>query len=198
MKFDKDETFEDLPAMPQEISPITYQYYKGLKHRRIILNDQIDNGIVESLIIPLIDMDNDGTGEPIEIMMCSPGGSVFDSLILCDIIDNLKTPTTIRIFGYAFSMGSLLLMAGFNNPNVKRVCYPFSVALIHAGSKYLEGSANQVKDTFKFQERIEDKIKDYVLSHSRISKEEYDAAERYERYLTSEDMLRLGLVDEIL
>ena len=198
MNFNKDEIIEDLPTLTQEISPITYQYYKGLKRRRIILNDQIDSSIVEMLIVPLIDMDNDGSGEPIEIFLSSPGGSVFDSLILCDIIDHLKTPTTIHIFGYAFSMGSLLLMAGFNNPNVKKVCHPFSVALIHAGSKYLEGSANQVKDTFKFQERIEEKIKEYVLTHSRISKEEYDAAERYEWYLTSDDMLRLGLVDEIL
>ena len=70
--------------------PVTYQYYKNLKDRKIIINDQIDSSIVEMVMIPLLEMDNDGTGRPIEIILNTVGGSLFDGATLCNIIDNLK------------------------------------------------------------------------------------------------------------
>ena len=89
--------------------PVTYQYYKNLKDRKIIINDQIDASIVEMVMIPLLEMDNDGTGRPIEIILNTVGGSLFDGATLCNIIDNLKTPTTITVMTYAYSMGSIIL-----------------------------------------------------------------------------------------
>ena len=178
--------------------PITYQYYKNLKERKIIINDQIDASIVETVMIPLLEMNNDGTGKPIEIILNTVGGSLFDGATLCNIIDNLKTSTTITVMTYAYSMGSILLMAGFDNPNVKKRCYTFSTALLHAGSSYLEGNSSSVKDQFNFYQKFEDIIKNYTLSHSKITPEEYEKMERYEWYMTSDIMLEKGLVDEII
>ena len=178
--------------------PCIYQYYKNLLDRRIIINDQIDATLLETVILPLLEMDNDGTGKPIEIILCTVGGSLFDGLTLCNIIDNLKCPTTITVATYAYSMGSIILMAGYNNPNVKKICYEFSTALLHAGSSYLEGNSSSVKDQFNFYQKFEDKVKEYTLSHSKITKEEYDKMERYEWYMDSQTMLEKGLVDEII
>jgi len=177
---------------------IMYQYYKNLEKRTIIINEQITSNIVESVMLPLLEMDNDGTGEPINIILNTLGGSLFDGATLCNIIDNLKTPTTITVFTYAYSMGSILLMAGYNNPNVKKRCYKHSTALLHAGSSYLEGDSMSVKDQFNFYQKFEDVIKEYTLSHSKITPEEYDKMERYEWYMTSDTMLEKGLVDEII
>lgn len=188
----------ELLTTPTTMLPSSYQYYKGLRERRIIINDQITQDIVESVILPLLEMDNDGTGEPIEIILCSIGGSLFDGMPLCDIIDNLKTQTTIKTLTYAYSMAGLILMAGYNNQNVKKVCYKHSTALLHAGSTYLQGNSSSVKDTFNFHQKYEEKIKEYTLSHSKISEEEYDKMERFEWYMTSETMLEKGLVDEVL
>lgn len=178
--------------------PCIYQYYKNLNNRRIIINDQIDSTLLETVILPLLEMDNDGTGKPIEIILCTVGGSLFDGLTLCNIIDNLKCPTTITVATYAYSMGSIILMAGYNNPHVKKRCYEFSTALLHSGSSYLEGNSNAVKDQFNFYQTFENKVKEYTLSHSRITEEEYDKMERYEWYMDSTTMLEKGLVDEII
>ena len=124
------------------MTPEMYQYYKGLEERRVILNKDVDKDILERVILPLMDMDNDGSGKPIEIILGTPGGSVFDGMALCDVIDRLKTPTTIRVMTYAFSMGGMILMAGYNNPNVKKVCYKHSVALLHDGQTFLEGMSS--------------------------------------------------------
>lgn len=191
-------SLDELLANPADLSPSIYQYYKNLQNRTIIINEQITADIVENAMLPLIEMDNDGTGKPITIRLSTVGGSLFDGITLCDIIDNLKTPTTIIVQTYAYSMGGIILMAGYNNPNVKKVCYKHSTALLHAGSTYLEGNATSVKDQFRFNQKFEQKLRDYTLTHSKITESEYDAMERYEWYMDSDTMLEKGLVDDIL
>lgn len=178
--------------------PVIFQYYKNLENRKIVINDQIDSSIVETAILPLIEMDNDGTGKPIEIILNTVGGSLFDGASLCNIIDNLKTDTTITVITYAYSMGSILLMAGYNNPHVTKRCYKFSTALLHAGSSYLEGNGSSVKDQFNFYQKFEDVLKEYTLSHSKITPKEYEKMERYEWYMTSDMMMEKGLIDYII
>ena len=172
-------SLEELLASPTELSPAVYQYYKNLQNRTIIINEQITADIVETAMLPLIEMDNDGSGKPITIRLSTVGGSLFDGITLCDVIDNLKTETTIIVQTYAYSMGGIILMAGYNNPNVKKVCDKRRTALLHARSTYLEGNSSSVKDQIRFNQKFEQKLKNYTLSHSNT-------------------MLAKGLVDEIL
>lgn len=50
------------------MSPETYQYFLGLENRRIVINEEIGSDLVTKVILPLLDFDNDGSGEPIEIL----------------------------------------------------------------------------------------------------------------------------------
>ena len=50
----------------------------------------------------------------------------------------------------------------------------------------------------KFNDEMNEKIREYVLSHSKITEEEYEKMERCEWYMCAEQMLELGLVDEII
>lgn len=61
---------------------VAYQYWKNLLNRKIIINEEITKDIIESAVIPYIDMDNDGTGEPIEIYLDTIGGEIYPGLIL--------------------------------------------------------------------------------------------------------------------
>ena len=95
-------------------------------------------------------------------------------------------------------MGSIILCSGNKNPNVTKYCYKFSTGLIHGGSKGLWGSSAIVKDTYLFQSKIDDMVRDYIISNTNITPEEYDESERHEWYLTSDEMKEKGLVDVIL
>ena len=193
----------DLNELIQQLSdsadPVMYQYFKNLKNRTIVINEDISEASIETVVLPLLEMDNDGTSEKITIYLNTNGGDVFTGLLICDVIRKLKTKTEIILLSTALSMGALILMASFNNPKVTRKCYPFSIGLIHAGSISMGyTSAMQAKDYFNFNNKYEEKIKEYVLSHSKITEEEYDNMQRYEWYLTSQDLLDKGLIDEIL
>ena len=178
--------------------PVTYQYYKNLKNRKIIINEEIGDNLLETATLPFIEMDNDGTGNPIEIIISTVGGEIYSGFNLVDQIEKAKSPVTIHIMSMAASMGFLIAMAGKNNPNVKTVCHPFSVGLLHSGSQYMEGSAHAVKDTFDFSQHYEEKIKNYILTHTKIDENLYEKIERKEYWMDADEMKRLGIVDEII
>lgn len=175
-----------------------YRYYEKLQERTIIINEDIDDDLLESAIIPFMDMDNDGSGKPIEIILSTCGGEIYSGFNLVDQIEKAKSPVTIHIMSMAASMGFLIAMAGKNNPNVKTVCHPFSVGLLHSGSQYMEGTTHAVKDTFNFSQKYEERVKAYILSHTNIDEDLYEKVERKEYWMDSDEMLRLGIVDEII
>lgn len=175
-----------------------YQYYKNLQNRKIIINEQISDTLLELAVLPFMEMDNDGSGKPIEIILSTVGGNIYDGFNLIDQIEKAKSPVIIHVMAMAASMGLLITMAGKNNPNVKSVCHPFSIGLLHSGSQCMEGSTHAVKDTFNFSQQYEEKIKDYILTHTKIDEDTYEKVERKEYWMDSTEMLKLGIVDEIL
>ena len=193
------------------ITPDLYQYYKGLANSRVILAGEIMDDIVENVAIPLLDMikEKEETRQkilkgyplkldPIEVIIHSPGGSVYDSMFLANIIDKATVPINVKILGNALSMGMIIAMAGYNNPNATKECYGFSIGLIHAGSLKMEGEANAVRDTMEFNDKYSEMMKQYVLSHSKITEEEYEAHNSKQWYLTAEEMLNYGIVDKVI
>lgn len=173
-----------------------YQYYKCLSENTIVLNADVDDDIIESVVLPLERMDKDPNVKHINILMNTPGGDIYSGFAVVSALEHLQTPTTLRIVGMAASMGALIAMA--KNPNLKVVCDKFSVGLIHSGNQYMEGTTHAVRDTYKFSERYEQRIKDYILSHTKIDEDMYAKIERQEFWLDSEDMLKYGIVDEII
>ena len=196
----KDIDFEDKELLISTgLDYCSYQYFNNLLHHRtIILNADVDETIVESVIIPLKQFEEDDSDEPISLILNTNGGSVNDGLVLCNIIDNYKKKLNIYVMGYAYSMGSIILCSGNKNPNITKYCYKFSTGLIHGGSKFLWGTSSTVKDMYLFESKIDEMVKNYILENTNITQEEYDRSERTEWYLTANEMKDKGLVDIIL
>ena len=79
----------------EETDIINNQYENLLKNRIILINDTISDLTIDKVVMPLLQMDNDGTGKKITIYINTNGGSVYDGLCLCNIIEGLKTKTEI-------------------------------------------------------------------------------------------------------
>ena len=181
------------------LDPCSYQYFNNLwNHRTVIFNSMVDATIVESVIVPLKRFEEDDSDEPVNLILNTDGGSINDGLVVCNIIDSYKKKLNIYVLGYAYSMGSIILCSGNKNPNVTKYCYKFSTGLIHGGSKGLWGSSSMVKDTYLFQSKVDDMVRDYIIANTNITLEEYEDSECREWYLTANEMKEKGLVDIIL
>ena len=192
---------EDLTALldTTSIDPATYQYFTKLfNDRTIIFNQEVDERIFERVAIPLMDFEKDNSQDPVTLILATVGGSLSDGFIICNIIDQYKKPLNIIVLGYAASMGTIILAAGANNPNVTRKCYPYSYALLHAGSTAFSGEAFSVEDAMTFNKRIDNKVRDFITSHTNVTPEEYTSHERKQWFFDAEDMLKYGFVDEII
>lgn len=181
------------------LDPVMYQYFKNLlNNRTIILNSEIDQDILETVVLPLQEFENDNITTPVKLILNTPGGSVADGLMLCNIIDNYKKPLEIIIPSYSCSMGTIILCSGNSNPNVTKKCYPFSFALFHSGQTYVGGESTSVDDVIDFNRGVDNRIKDYVINNTNISVDLYEKHHRKQWYLTADEMLEYHLVDEII
>lgn len=181
------------------LDPVMYQYFNHYKnHRTLIFNRAVDDSIVETVILPLLEFEKDNDPNPVKLIISTVGGSVSDGLILCNIIDNYKKPLEIYVYGYACSMGTIILCSGNKNSNVKKYCYPFSFGLFHAGYSAIEGESLSVEDQIEFNKKTDTMIRDYVVSHTNITAEEYKANERRQWYLNAQEMKEKGLIDIII
>lgn len=181
------------------MDPTTYQYFdKLINHRTIIFNQEVDEEIVERVAIPLLDFEKDNSYDPVNLIIATVGGSISDGFILCNIIDTYKKPLNVIVLGYAASMGTIILAAGAHNPNVVRKCYPFTYALLHAGSTAFSGESLSVQDTLEFNKKIDEKVKQFITTHTNISEKDYEEHERKQWFLDANDMLKYGFVDFII
>lgn len=191
--------FLEIPMNTSTLDPVNYQYFNQLlNHRTVLFNQGVDVDIVEYAILPLKDFEKDSCNEPVTLIISSQGGSVVAGMSLCNIIENYKKPLKIIIPNFAFSMGFYLMIAGRNNPNVTTYCYKYSFSLLHSGDAGAQGEANTVRDVMLFFDKVDEMVEEYVLTHTTISKEEYDAHLRKQWYFTAEDMKKYGIVDKII
>ena len=90
-------------------------------------------------------------------------------------------------------MGFLIGLAGHKRFGTQHAKY-----LMHDGANFFYNSSTKVRDQMKFQEREDERLKQYVLSRSNITAEEYDAKLRVEWYLFADEAKEKGFVDFVI
>lgn len=177
-------------------SCVDYQYYKCLENNTILINEDITEEIIESAILPLMQMDKDKNVEHITVLLNTYGGIIYPGMALVSALEQATTPITIQILGVAASMGIYIAMA--KSKYITSVCQPYSVGLIHAGTYFTQGDRNAAKDEWEFNEKYEGKLRQFILDRTKITEEQYKQIERYEHWMDAEQMLNYGIVDKIL
>lgn len=174
-------------------------YIRDLNQRKLFINDQIDALTVEDTVKHIMQFNREDYGKPYEerkpilLYVNSNGGSVDAGFQLIDVIQNSKTPVFTVNTGYQYSMGFLIGLAGH-----RRYATPNAKFLMHDGQNFVYDSGAKAQDRMKFNGRIDDRIKEYVLARSNISREEYDSKLRVEWYLFADEAKEKGFVDMVI
>lgn len=170
------------------------------EQRRIYINSEIDENIVDTAVYHILRynrLDKDTpiiSREPIKIYINSPGGSVADGYALIDAIKLSKTPVYTINLANCLSMALLIFISGH-----KRFCMPHAEFLLHDGSSGCFDSVSKMQDRLKFEsEQIEKMTKEYILSNTSITKEQYEMNMRKEWYFLPQEGKSIGVVDSII
>ena len=134
--------------------------------------------------------------DPIQLLINSPGGSVYDGMAIVDAIEQSQTPIHMHILGQAQSMAFAIATCGDYRYATKRATFMYhEMAWETAQEKmgYHEQELIEGKRLWKVYDEI-------VTSNTKVAIKTLQQVrkEKKEWYLTSEEALRLGIIDEIV
>lgn len=180
-----------------------YTFWEQLQKRKIIINHSIESQIVERVMFQIMNFNQaddkaqesipNYTREPIEIYINTPGGALYETLVLCNMIELSKTPVHTIVLGCAASAGALIAMAGH-----VRKAYPSSSILIHQASGITSGKVNDMNDELKHINKQSERMKQYIIEHTKITAKSYKNRQSKEWWVSAEEALELGVIDEII
>ncbi|OAQ98433.1 hypothetical protein LLEC1_02579 [Akanthomyces lecanii] len=150
----------------------------------------------------LLWLESDTPDKPITMYINSPGGSVTSGMAIYDTMTYIKSPVSTVCIGGAASMAAILLAGGEAG---KRFSLPHSSIMIH---QPLGGTRGQASDIMIYANQIQkireqsNKIMRHHLNkakgHDRYTLEEVNEMMERDKYLSAEEALELGVIDEIL
>ena len=147
-------------------------------------------------ILRILDSESDS---PIEVIMINPGGSFDDGMAIYDAIQLCRSPITIKVFGYAYSMAAVILQAAD-----ERLVAPNASIMVHYGEdsypanhpkinrKWVEKSK---KDDETMRAILLDKIRE---KHAGMAESKLDKMLDFDTILSAEEAVDLGLADRVM
>lgn len=195
---------EILDEIPDEVAnlqlPDTYlrDYYRDEENRILWLRDKIDDSTlsIAKKIVYYNKLDKDIEPEkrkPIKLFIYTLGGAVDVMYTLMNAIRMSKTPVWTINWCYAYSAGAYILAAGH-----RRLAMPGSTILIHTGSCQYGGTVEQAESAKKFFDSLTKKSDEKFLEFTKVDPKVFKKRAPFDWYLTEEDALENGIVDEIV
>ena len=186
-------------ASDNQMSAYDELYREYLDDRCLFFNAEVDGNVIEDYIMYIIKWNKEDRDIPVEkrrpikIFVTSPGGSVFDANIFVDIIETSKTP----IWGIAMDLVASAALHIYLACHV-RFSFKNSAFLQHDGEIAIDNSRKKAKDTMRFFDEGEERLKQHILSHTNMTEEFYDSIYSDEFWFYAKQAKELGVVHKII
>ncbi|KPM36595.1 hypothetical protein AK830_g9962 [Neonectria ditissima] len=190
------------PTSAPPTANIPMPYIEETSERIICLNGEVNDYMSASIVSQLLWLESDTPDKPITMYINSPGGSITSGMAIYDTMTYIKSPVSTVCVGGAASMAAILLAGGEAG---KRFSLPHSSIMIH---QPLGGTRGQASDILIYANQIQkirgqsNEIMQYHLNkakgHNKYTLEEINDLMERDKYLTPEEALELGVIDEVL
>jgi ATP-dependent Clp protease protease subunit len=170
-------------------------YSRLLKDRIIFLGGVINDQVANAVIAQLLFLAHEDPKKEIQLYLNTPGGSVTAGMAIYDTMQFVKPDVSTMCVGMAASMGAVLLGAGKKG---RRFALPNSEILLHQVMGGVEGQATEVEITARQILKIKDRLNHVLAKHTGQSVQKIEKDTDRDFYLTSDEALKYGLIDEIM
>lgn len=179
--------------------PIQVNYWKLRKDRIFSIDYELEDDYkcielakliyqmnVEEQDVPVDEL------KPITLLIFSYGGDLSQATALCDVIEASRIPVITVCMGVAMSAGLLIFLAGKRRYALKQ-----SNLLVHTGSAAFEGTSQQIEEAQKNYKKTLDKMKDYIVSHTKIDEKLFNRNKSKDWYIEGKEIESLGIATVI-
>jgi ATP-dependent Clp protease, protease subunit len=176
-----------------------------MTERTLYLFDSIDKSTVKAVVESILKInkyddeldkrEKDFKRNPIELIINSNGGIVYDGLSLINVIDKSKTAVHTYVYGLAASMGLLIAVSGH-----KRFSGRLSTFMYHSISLNMGGHLDYLKNRLDETQRLQNIYDQYLLSKTKFEMDDLKSVQAHQQdwYISAEEALKLGIIDEIV
>lgn len=166
-----------------------------LKERIVFLGSPVTDHVANVIVAQLLYLEREDDERDISLYINSPGGVISAGLAIYDTIQLVRPDVSTICVGLAASMGTVLLTAGTKG---KRFSLPNSTIHMHQPIGGAQGQASDIEIAAREILRMQDKIRQILSDHTGQTYEKVARDTDRDYYLTTEQALEYGLIDEVL
>ena len=172
-------------------------YSRLLKERIVFLNGEVNDAVSNSICAQLLFLEAEDSDADINFYINSPGGTVTSGMAMYDTMQYINPDVSTIVMGQAASMGSFLANSGAPG---KRFMLPGARHMIHQPLGGASGQASDIQIRANEIIRIKKELTESYVLHNTKGKtfEDFEAAMDRDNFMTSQEALDFGLVDEII
>lgn len=170
-------------------------YSRLLKDRIILLGTEVNDAVASLICAQLLFLESQDPEKEISLYINSPGGSVTAGMAIYDTMKFIACPVTTLCMGRAASMGAFLLAGGEKG---KRFALPHSQIMIHQPSAGYQGQATDIEIHAKEVLRMKKDLNAILAENTGQSIKKVTADTERDNFLTAEEALKYGIIDNIL
>ncbi len=171
-------------------------YTKLFEDRIIFLGTPISDDIANAVMAQLLCLQQMDAERDIEIYINSPGGSFTALTAIYDTMRYIKPDVRTVCLGQAASAAAVILAAGTKG---KRLALPNSRILIHQpATEGGYGQSSDIEIQAKEILRIRSLMEEMLATDTGKAPEEVSRDIERDKYLTAEQALEYGIIDEVL
>ena len=174
----------------------SYDIFSRLLNDRIIfLSEEVNDTTASLVVAQLLYLEAQDPDKDIQFYINSPGGSVTAGMAIYDTMRYIKCDVATICVGMAASMGAFLLSAGTKG---KRMALPNSEIMIHQPSAGTQGQITDMAIHMKRLQTIKDRMNSILAENTGKDPETVTAACERDNFMTAQEALDFGLIDQIV
>ncbi|MFW7268893.1 ATP-dependent Clp protease proteolytic subunit [Gluconacetobacter sp. Hr-1-5] len=170
-------------------------YSRLLQERIIFLTGPVYDQVSALVSAQLLYLESVNPTKEISFYINSPGGVVSAGLAIYDTMQYIRSPVSTVCIGQAASMGSLLLAGGEKG---RRFALPNARVMVHQPSGGAQGQASDIEIQAREILTIRQRLNEIYETHTGQSLEEIERKLERDSYMSADEALAFGIVDEVV
>ena len=166
-----------------------------LKERIIFVTGTVEDYVASLVCAQLLFLESENPKKDIAFYINSPGGVVTSGLAIYDTMQYVRPSISTVCIGQCASMGSLLLAAGEKG---KRFALPNSRIMVHQPSGGAQGQVTDIEIQAREMVALRERLNMIYVDHTGQDIKSIEEALERDRFLTPEEAVEFGLIDEVV
>ena len=166
-----------------------------LKERIVFLGTPISDQVANLIVAQLLYLAREDPEKDISLYLNSPGGVVTSGFAIMDTMEHIPCDVSTICVGACASMGTVLLAAGQKG---KRFALPNSTIHMHQPLGGAQGQASDIEIAAREILRLQDRLRQLISDKTGQPYERVARDTDRDYYLTAEQAVEYGLIDEVL